>query len=249
MDKAHDTSRWDKAAANMKHWMSNDGYLTQFTEKVRLKPEWTVLDVGCGPGGVALWAAKRAKHVTALDYSGKMLELVKESVRTEGIENITCLQRSWDDGNDDGLVMHDVVIASRTIGTMKNPAIAIERINRFAGKCAYVTCGMQVMTPLKQQIDQVTAKEPKKIPSGTVICDELKKLGIKPEIEYINGRSTFTNLDDALEHFRWADGALTAPQETRLRQLLDENLVRHSDGSREYPYDDLRWAIIQWQKK
>jgi ubiquinone/menaquinone biosynthesis C-methylase UbiE len=47
-------------------------------KKVIIQPSWTVLDIGCGPGDVSIWAAKRAKHVTALDHSGKMLSFLKE---------------------------------------------------------------------------------------------------------------------------------------------------------------------------
>jgi predicted RNA methylase len=249
MNNAIGVSLWDRAAANMKHWLSNDGYLPQFMEKVKIQPSWTVLDVGCGPGHIVIWAAKRSKRVTALDSSCKMLNLVKESMQLEALNNITCLQRSWDDESLDDLEEHDVVIASRSLGTMQNQNQALDRINRYSGRCAYVTCGIKVETPLTQQINLVTGKEPNQVKRDTLIYSQLKKMGIKPEIEYIDGRSKFYDINDALEHYSWADGALTSPQKAHLKQLLSENLVSNSDGSLEYPYNDLRWAVFHWNKK
>jgi len=47
-----------------------------------------IVDVACGPGTLALEAATRVSSVHALDFSNPMLEILKTSIRDQGIENI-----------------------------------------------------------------------------------------------------------------------------------------------------------------
>lgn len=58
-----------------------------------------ILDIGCGPGNYALSFAQRADHVWALDPSAAMLEILRKKVQEEGVGNITCLEKSWEEIN------------------------------------------------------------------------------------------------------------------------------------------------------
>ena len=46
------------------------------------------VDIGCGEGDVTLILAKGCTRVTAVDQSHKMLELVAERARSEGLDNV-----------------------------------------------------------------------------------------------------------------------------------------------------------------
>ena len=71
-------SRWDKTAAQFRQWMDVDDYPVKLMQHVKLKPEWSLLDIGCGTGAVSIPAAKKAGRITALDISGEMLQILKE---------------------------------------------------------------------------------------------------------------------------------------------------------------------------
>lgn len=55
---------------------------------IPLQPDDVVLDCGCGPGRVAIQAAKRVRKVICLDASEGMLEECKKNCEAAGIENV-----------------------------------------------------------------------------------------------------------------------------------------------------------------
>jgi SAM-dependent methyltransferase len=81
-------------------------------------PEDTVLDVCCGPGRLVVPLAKRAKSVTALDASPKMLELCMDYAKEEGVaDKVSPLLMDWEDKEAAREVpQHDIVISSRSLG-------------------------------------------------------------------------------------------------------------------------------------
>ena len=85
---------WDERAEVFDRDMKNNEYIDRVLEKVNITPNSTILDVGCGPGTLAIPLAKRAKAVTALDLSKKMLQCVTKNAKLESLNNITCLQKT-----------------------------------------------------------------------------------------------------------------------------------------------------------
>jgi SAM-dependent methyltransferase len=57
------------------------GVLSQY-----LRPEFTVLEIGCGTGAEAIEISKRVAKVVATDVSQGMVELLKTKVRAKGLE-------------------------------------------------------------------------------------------------------------------------------------------------------------------
>ncbi len=82
-----------------------------------LAAESEILDVGCGPGTYALPFAQHCKSVTALDGAREMCRLLEERAAADRVQNITVLQRMWEDVNlaEEGLARRfDLVFASMT---------------------------------------------------------------------------------------------------------------------------------------
>ena len=81
---------------------------------IPLQPDDVVLDCGCGPGRVAIQAAKRVKKVICLDASEGMLEECKKNCAAAGVENVEFVLADWqltEIGNTIPEV--DVIIQSR----------------------------------------------------------------------------------------------------------------------------------------
>ena len=130
---------WDKYATQFNEYIVQSKERTEEQiSKIKLNPEYTVLDIGAGTGRLAIPIAKRIKTVTAIDPSKGMLTYLQENVEKEGVKNITCINKRWEDiklGVD--IEPHDVVIASHSLG-MLDMEEALAKINATAKRCVYL---------------------------------------------------------------------------------------------------------------
>ncbi|AUN96009.1 class I SAM-dependent methyltransferase [Pseudazoarcus pumilus] len=83
---------WDKAAPRYAKIRIRDE--TSYRRKVEitqqyLRPDWSVLEFGCGTGSTAIEHAPHVRHILATDVSGRMLEIAQDKARAAGIDNIT----------------------------------------------------------------------------------------------------------------------------------------------------------------
>lgn len=80
-----------------------------------LSPEMKVLDIGSGPGILALPMAKRVREVTVVEPSAAMRTLLKSHMEEEGITNIRILPHLWEEVPEEELETYDLVVASYSL--------------------------------------------------------------------------------------------------------------------------------------
>jgi 2-polyprenyl-3-methyl-5-hydroxy-6-metoxy-1,4-benzoquinol methylase len=91
-------------------------YAEGFLKLMDLKPEWTVFDMACGGGTIAVPLAAKVKSVTAVDFSRNMLSILDRRCRVGVITNIDMILGRWeDDWEALGTVKHDIAITARSI--------------------------------------------------------------------------------------------------------------------------------------
>ena len=87
---------WDKAADT---WHARAVAGKKIAEKqvalLDIRPEDSVIDLCCGTGPLTNFLAKRAKHVTAIDYGKDMLSYVEKLAKAENINNVSTFQCNW----------------------------------------------------------------------------------------------------------------------------------------------------------
>ncbi len=113
------SERWVRNFNNQASRQENDARY-QFTDDFLLRHNIygrnsEILDIGCGPGTFTVRFAQRAKRVTGLDISGKMLEYARQNVEQYGLGNVDFIDAPWQDIdlNQFGLEKaYDLVFAS-----------------------------------------------------------------------------------------------------------------------------------------
>lgn len=94
------------------------------------RPDMQVLEVGCGTGTTALIHAPHVKHILAIDYSAKMIEIARRKAVAENIENVTFEQASID------TIMapaesYDVVMAHSVLHLLEDRDAVVAKLYRL----------------------------------------------------------------------------------------------------------------------
>ena len=90
---------------------------------LRLNSEMTAIDFGAGTGLITLEIAKRVKHITALDSSAGMIEVMMEKINHGGVKNISTML--YDIEKSSVLIEPaDVIVSSMTMHHVRD----IERL-------------------------------------------------------------------------------------------------------------------------
>ncbi|WP_440956580.1 class I SAM-dependent methyltransferase [Methanosarcina sp. Mfa9] len=192
-------------------------------------PASRILDVGAGPGTLAVPLAARCAHVTAVEPAAGMVEVMKEFAFKEGVENLEVVAKRWEDVDPSELSgLYDVVFASYSLG-MPDIRAAVEKMCKLATKrvCLYWFLGS---SPWEQwMIDLWPAlhgQEYRSGPKADVLFHVLYDMGIYPNMETLQLPHTrvFHDLDAAVEDFKQEYRVETADQEKILREYLSSVL-------------------------
>ena len=98
-----------------------------------------VLDIGAGPGTLAIPLSPLVREITAVEPGGGMVEILRDHIRRVGITNITCVEKKWEDVDLsldlDG--RYDAVIASLSL-TMHDIRAALGKMDAASRKYVYL---------------------------------------------------------------------------------------------------------------
>lgn len=232
---------WDNRAESLGERMFTSPYVRQFIDRMNLEGCATLLDVGCGPGAIALAAAPRMQHVYGLDYSARMLEALLEHARSRGLETaVTAIRRSWSDDWSDVPVC-DVVVASRSTAVPDLEA-AVLKLNAVARRRVYITYPADGHF-VGDSVCQAIGRPDRAIPDYLYAVGILHNLRLYPTLDYLPGENRFARCA-SYDEFRVKVldilGDVNADEEARLRRYWGE----HQDRIRQEP---MRWALLSWE--
>ena len=91
---------WDKKASNYQRF---DGKISAIQQQIFAKAlAWgidfngkEILDIGCGTGVWSIFLSKTAKHITGIDSSEKMIQILNEDAKRFGVTNLSSEVCSW----------------------------------------------------------------------------------------------------------------------------------------------------------
>lgn len=128
------THNWNKKE-NAERYDANAR--SEYDDRVRrtiaslpITPDARVLDIGAGPGTLAIPLAPRVREVTAVEPGAGMVGVLRKHAKREGIKNITCVQKLWEDVDPERDLAgpYDIVVASLSL-TMHNIREALRKMD------------------------------------------------------------------------------------------------------------------------
>ncbi len=242
--------QWDRKASSFAKRNKDSRYTSLFLEQLPLKKSHTVLDIGSGPGTLAIPISRHVKSVTALDFSAQMLSTLNTLAAEENISNIKTIQCSWeDDWKSLFLEPHDIAIASRSMGVENLPA-ALEKINDYGRKYIFISDRIGA-TPFDEHAFKALGRDFRPGPDYIYTLNILYTLGIHANVTVLTleRTTTYENMEAALDSYRWMFNTLNAGELELLKKYITDNIVDKKGHTitieRRHPP---RWALIWWEK-
>jgi len=215
-------------------------------------PQSRVLDIGAGPGTLAIPLAQKVAHVTAVEPAEGMVSVMREKMAEFAVQNITVVQKRWEDVdvNEDLQPPYDVVIASFSLG-MPDIRSAIEKMIRASSKYVYLY-HFAGETSWDRQWSELWPKlhgrEYQPAPKCDVLYNVLYQMGIYPHIRVfsLEHNQRYTSLDVAQKALEPQAQAETEEQKAILRDYLAK-VLRKEENELVLPSSSLR-VRMWWEK-
>ncbi|TIH18428.1 class I SAM-dependent methyltransferase [Marinifilum sp. JC120] len=242
---------WNKCADRFSA-MDNGalGRVRAIMEHIGLDSTRTVLDIGCGPGNLAVPLAKQSGSVTALDPAQSMLENLEQFALREGVNNITTIPKGWEQAVRDGdIVPHDLVLSSyslimedmsEALAAMHETALDTVCIFWFAERECF---GYDKFWPA------LFGEKYSAGPDHTILLNILNSMNIHPFVKIfpLQHVTRYSCLDDAVQC--WEDSLYASG--AKHREIIREKLLELLDTTTETPVmrREVQCAMTWWNKK
>jgi SAM-dependent methyltransferase len=210
--KGKNSDDWDEKSKELAPSMQNSPYVEDFLSRMDIKGDEVVLDIGCGPGTLAIPLAKRVKQVIAIDFSAKMLQELEAYAAKEGITNIKTYLLGWED-DWSILPQVDISVASRSLEVDEIDK-ALTKMTAQTNKTCYVTY-MAGGSYVDMEILDFIGKKIITKPDFWYIPILLYKEGYFPYVDYIETKGSIKSYDRDLfvKSLIWSLGSLDEQQQ------------------------------------
>jgi len=172
---------------------------------MKITPSSRVLDIGAGPGTLAIPLSGIVRHITAVEPSTGMLECLHENIQQREIKNITVIQKKWEDINP-GMDLedpYDVVVAAYSLGVPDLRA-ALEKMDQVSGKYVYIFWFADMMSSRHRNYLEIwedlfgIPESNRRTPN--IIFNLLNQMGIFANVEISRTEhvTRFSSMDEAI---------------------------------------------------
>ena len=218
-----------------------------------IKKNSRVLDIGAGPGTLAIPIAPLVNEVTAIEPGEGMVSILNEHAKKKKIANITSLQKRWEDVDisRDLCGQFDVVIASLSL-TMYDIQEALEKMSAVSSDYVYLFWFVDMPFWERMYADLWEPLHKSRYYSGPkadCLFNVLYQMGIYANVEMLPLKKEyrFTSKDEMTAFFRRRFNVTNHEKERVLDDYL-KPLIR-TEGSAIVISRDSTFAKIWWKKK
>ena len=216
---------WKQYAPNFRDdpFRENDPIVLKLLEE--FQDCQTILDIGGGAGRLALPLALVKKAVTVVDSSEAMLSQLKMSAEEARIKNVKCVNKLWEEINDD-FCPHDGSIISHVTYGIEDIEKFILNTSQYTGKTVVVLSFSESPQAYLGDIWEVVHNEVRvHLPGANELMDVLDYMGLKPKTELLENISPhyYHSHADALQDIR---SRLYVNEDSEKDALLKDSLSR-----------------------
>lgn len=246
--KSKKKADWDQRATAFRKRNADSAFAKLFIKKMRPQAHWSVLDVGCGPGTLAIPLAPQVARITALDFSQAMLNQLTQRQQRHHISTITPVQASWqDDWQQLAIPPHDVCLAARSLA-VDDLRAALEKLCAWATKKVFIADRVGA-GPFDPDLFAALGRPFEPGPDFIYTVNILFQMGIHPHLDYLefDQQRSFATRADARQGWSWMIDKIQPDEEMALDTYLDERLTTNEDGTVTFTRrQPARWAFISW---
>jgi SAM-dependent methyltransferase len=214
--------------------------------------ESCVLDIGAGPGTLALPLAPRVKEITAIEPGEGMTAILSERMKKDGVTNINIIRKRWEDiiPTSDLSGQYDVVIASLSL-TMEDIRLALRQMDAVSRGSVYLFWFVDMPFWERMYADlwePLHGLPYHPGPKADCLFGVLYQMGIYANVEMLPLKKEyrFKTMDELTVFFRRRFNVMRPEQERVLDDYL-KPLIR-TEGSEIVISGDSTFAKIWWKK-
>jgi SAM-dependent methyltransferase len=212
-----------------------------------------VLDIGAGPGTLAIPLSPLVREITAVEPGAGMVEVLKSHAGRWGIRNITCVQKKWEETDLSGDLHcpYDIVIASLSL-TMHDIREALRKMDAASSGSVHLFWFADMPFWERMSVDlwkPLYGRPYNPGPKADCLFGVLYQMGIYPDVTMLPlaKEYRFGSGKEMSGFFRKRFGAKTPEQQ----RVVDEYIGRliRKQGTEVVISGDSTFAHIWWKKK
>ena len=247
---------WESREAALRFWnmcRRERSRIDQTVWETEVTDASRVLDIGAGPGTLAIPFAQKAAHVTAVEPADGMCSVMREKMKEFGVSNIDIVQKRWEDVRVDADLSgpYDVVIASFSLG-MHDIQPALEKMVQASSRHVYLyhfagpsswDLQWQALWP------RLHGRPYQPGPKSDVLYNVLYQMGIYPNVRTfrLEHNQPYASLDEAVAALAPQAQAEGDEQKAVLREYL-QRALREEGGALVMPGSSVR-VKMWWEKQ
>ncbi len=209
----------------------------------------SILDVGAGPGTLAIPLARRGWRVTALEPAPAMLAHLRRAVRREGVAGVRCLPTTWENARPG---RHDMVLVASVPEVLRDLPAFVGRAAGLARRWVVVVQSAGA-GPDKFSFDELYPllfqRPYERQDRHRDARRALRALGVSPRVRIIRYRfdQPVRDLNEAVAFWRAYLPPLRPDQVAALRRFLRRRL-RSAPGGCLAPIQKTS-AVLAWRPR
>lgn len=219
-----------------------------------LSPESTVLDIGAGPGTLAVPLTKEGHIVTVVEPSNAMKNVMEIFKQHHGVtKDIPCIDKLWQNVDPSEIGTYDYVISSFALG-VPDLKKALMKMNAVAKKEVHIFWFLnpQSWGRIKKDLYELLYQEdyPNWMSYANVVWQALYQENIYANLT-VHSRTEgdrYKNIEDAVSIYARQFSVTDENQKEIIENYLTKHLTLQNDGYYAQPNNG-QYAHIWWKKQ